>query len=84
MTLLSYNKRGGCGPVPCNKLEQSGLIESRRRNGTIVVWTPQVPHGVAGGDAAVDGLIRTARDAGVRDETLIDLLRGRLASKLNM
>lgn len=33
--------------------------------------------------AAVDGLILTARDAGVSDETLIDLLRGRLASKLD-
>ncbi|KUM36216.1 GntR family transcriptional regulator [Arthrobacter sp. EpRS71] len=69
------------------ELEQSGLIESRRRNGTIVVGPPRVQHGTAGGDAAVmaavDGLIRTARDAGVGDETLIDLLRGRLASKLD-
>ncbi|MFE4198317.1 GntR family transcriptional regulator [Paenarthrobacter sp. NPDC056912] len=69
------------------ELEQSGLIESRRRNGTIVVGPPQSPHGVAGGDeaviAAVDGLILTARDAGVSDATLIDLLRGRLASKLD-
>ncbi|SDX20909.1 DNA-binding transcriptional regulator YhcF, GntR family [Arthrobacter sp. yr096] len=69
------------------ELEQSGLIESRRRNGTVVVGPPRVPHGMAGGDVAViagvDALILTARDAGVSDETLIDLLRGRLASKLD-
>ncbi|MFJ4261224.1 GntR family transcriptional regulator [Paenarthrobacter nicotinovorans] len=68
------------------ELEQSGLIESRRRNGTVVVGPPAVPNGTAGADAeviaAVDRLIRTARRAGVGDETLIDLLRGRLASKL--
>lgn len=71
------------------ELEQSGLIESRRRNGTIVVGPPDAQHGLAGGDpgvlAAVDGLIRIARDAGVSDETLLHLLRGRLAqtSKLD-
>jgi len=69
------------------ELEQSGLIESRRRNGTIVVGPPGAPHRVAGGDAAVmaavDVLIRSAREAGIRDDTLIDLLRGRLASKLD-
>lgn len=65
------------------ELEQSGVIESRRRNGTVVVGPPPAPHRVAGGDAAViaavDGLILAARDAGVGDATLIDLLRGRLA-----
>ncbi|MFI2564768.1 GntR family transcriptional regulator [Paenarthrobacter sp. NPDC018779] len=71
------------------ELEQSGLIEARRRNGTIVVGPAEVPHGNAGADAAVmaavDGLIATARHAGFRDETLVDLLRGRLAqtSKLD-
>ncbi|BCW64040.1 GntR family transcriptional regulator [Arthrobacter sp. StoSoilB22] len=69
------------------ELEQQGLIESRRRNGTIVVGPPQAPNGTIRADAAVmaavDGLILTARDAGVSDETLIDLLRGRLASKLD-
>ncbi|GGJ10928.1 GntR family transcriptional regulator [Paenarthrobacter histidinolovorans] len=69
------------------ELEQSGLIESRRRNGTIVVGPPGAPHGVAGGDAAVmaavDVLIRSAREAGIRDDTLIDLVRGRLTSKLD-
>jgi GntR family transcriptional regulator len=66
------------------ELEQQGLIESRRRNGTVVVGSGKAPHGTVPADAAVidavDGLIRTARDAGVSDETLIDLLRGRLAS----
>ncbi|MBP2264902.1 hypothetical protein J3A64_000366 [Pseudarthrobacter sp. PvP004] len=33
--------------------------------------------------AAVDELIGMAREAGLGDETLIDLLRGRLASKLD-
>ncbi|MEV7663166.1 GntR family transcriptional regulator [Paenarthrobacter sp. NPDC089316] len=69
------------------ELEQSGLIESRRRNGTVVVGPPAAPSRQAGADAAViaavDGLIRTARAAGVSDETLMDLLRGRLASKLD-
>ncbi|MDI2034604.1 GntR family transcriptional regulator [Paenarthrobacter nitroguajacolicus] len=68
------------------ELEQSGLIESRRRNGTVVVGPPAVPNGQAGADAAViaavDRLIRTARAAGLRDDTLIDLVRGRLTSKL--
>lgn len=71
------------------ELEQSGLIESRRRNGTIVLGPPRAPRGVAGGDAAVmaalDDVIRTARSAGIGDESLVDLLRGRLAqtSKLD-
>ncbi|MGJ3189074.1 GntR family transcriptional regulator [Paenarthrobacter sp. FR1] len=65
------------------ELEQSGLIESRRRNGTVVLGPPEAAPGSVRGDAeviaAVDDLILTARDAGVSDETLIDLLRGRLA-----
>ncbi|MDR6987792.1 DNA-binding transcriptional regulator YhcF (GntR family) [Paenarthrobacter nitroguajacolicus] len=69
------------------ELEQSGLIESRRRNGTVVVGPPRAPHGSVGGDAAVmaavDSVILAARHAGVSDETLIDLVRGRLASKLD-
>lgn len=70
------------------ELEQAGLIESRRRNGTIVVGHPAEPGSTAAAPgaeviAAVDGLIRTARAASVSDETLIDLLRGRLASKLD-
>jgi DNA-binding transcriptional regulator YhcF (GntR family) len=68
------------------ELEQSGLIESRRRNGTVVVGPPRLLNGVVRGDAAViaavDALILAAREAGLRDETLIDLLRGRLAGNL--
>ncbi|AOY70247.1 GntR family transcriptional regulator [Arthrobacter sp. TES] len=69
------------------ELERSGLIESRRRNGTIVVGPPRATPGQSGGEpavmAAVDGLIHVAREAGVSDSTLVDLLRGRLASKLD-
>ncbi|WP_458108945.1 GntR family transcriptional regulator [Arthrobacter sp. R3-55] len=69
------------------ELEQSGLIESRRRNGTIVVGPPPAPHGTVRSDAAVmaavDDLLRTAREAGIGDDTLIDLVRGRLTSKLD-
>ncbi|MFJ5954677.1 GntR family transcriptional regulator [Paenarthrobacter sp. NPDC092416] len=73
------------------ELEQSGVIESRRRNGTIVVGPPQTPNGAGDASAqqpgpieviaAVDGLILTARAAGLGDETLMDLLRGRLAER---
>ncbi|MFF1828916.1 GntR family transcriptional regulator [Paenarthrobacter sp. NPDC058040] len=71
------------------ELEQSGLIEARRRNGTVVVGPPAAPNGTGASDAAVmaavDGLIRAAREARVREQTLIDLLRARLAqtSKLD-
>ncbi|NQD89203.1 GntR family transcriptional regulator [Paenarthrobacter sp. CM16] len=69
------------------ELEQSGLIESRRRNGTVVVGPPPAPHGTVRSDAAVmaavDDLLRTAREAGIGDDTLIDLVRGRLTSKLD-
>ncbi|MFK0006740.1 GntR family transcriptional regulator [Paenarthrobacter sp. NPDC090520] len=65
------------------ELEQSGLIEARRRNGTVVVGPPAAPHGPVGADAAVmaaiDDVISRARSLGVSDETLLDLLRGRLA-----
>ena len=69
------------------ELEQGGLIESRRRNGTVVLGPPPAPPGTVRSDAAVmaavDGLIRTARGAGIGDDTLIDLVRGRLTSKLD-
>lgn len=68
------------------ELEQAGLIESRRRNGTVVVGHPAEPGGTAAAPgtvviAAVDDLILTARGAGLGDETIIDLLRGRLAER---
>ncbi|HKU35912.1 MAG TPA: GntR family transcriptional regulator [Paenarthrobacter sp.] len=69
------------------ELEQSGLIEARRRNGTVVVGPPSAPNGTGAGDAAVmagvDRLIETARRSGVGDAALIDLLRWRQASKLD-
>jgi len=69
------------------ELEQQGLIESRRRNGTVVVGPPKASPGSVHDEtavmAAVDDVITAARHAGVSDETLIDLLRGRLASKLD-
>ena len=65
------------------ELEASGLIESRRRRGTVVAaGTPgesggpeAVPESVTG---AVDLLISTGRDAGLSDELLLDLVRGKL------
>ena len=65
------------------ELEASGLIESRRRRGTVVAsGTPggsggpeAVPESVTG---AVDLLISAGRDAGLSDELLLDLVRGKL------
>ncbi|MFK0001996.1 GntR family transcriptional regulator [Paenarthrobacter sp. NPDC090522] len=69
------------------ELEQAGVIEARRRNGTVVVGPPAAPDGSGGRDAAVmaavDHLIETARRGGVGDAALIDLLRWRQASKLD-
>jgi DNA-binding transcriptional regulator YhcF (GntR family) len=66
------------------ELEAAGLIESRRRNGTVVAQpTPGGP-GQAGGPlpeavtAAVDLLINAGRDARISDELLLDLVRGKL------
>ncbi|XAS66493.1 GntR family transcriptional regulator [Micrococcaceae bacterium Sec5.7] len=68
------------------ELEASGLIESRRGRGTIVSQpgTPGPGGSAAGGavpavvTAAVDRFILAGRDALLSDETLMDLLRGRL------
>jgi DNA-binding transcriptional regulator YhcF (GntR family) len=65
------------------ELESSGLIESRRRLGTVVA------HGSRGGasgpeavpesvTAAVGLLVNAGRDAGLSDELLLDLVRGKL------
>ncbi len=70
------------------ELEAAGLIESRRRNGTVVLG-PAAPAGGSGfrspGDtptsevfAAVDRLAEAARKAGLDAEAVIGLLRGRL------
>lgn len=67
------------------ELEAAGLLESRRRNGTVVA---HAAHGSASGlpggtvpeavTAAVDLLVRSGRDARLSDELLLDLVRGKL------
>lgn len=72
------------------ELEQSGLIETRRRSGTVVVGLPAHPAPDAGAsgsrgaassaaaaelDAAVGHLIQAAATAGLSDEELLALLR---------
>ena len=65
------------------ELEQAGLIETRRRNGTLVA--PGAPgragHGAGVPEtvtAAVDLLIKAGREARLSDELLLDLVRGKL------
>lgn len=66
------------------ELEAAGLIESRRRNGTVVAHAAPGGAGQAGGTvpetvtAAVDLLVKAGREARLNDELLLDLLRGRL------
>ncbi|WP_164205825.1 MULTISPECIES: GntR family transcriptional regulator [Pseudarthrobacter] len=66
------------------ELEAAGLIESRRRNGTVVAKPAPgasarsngtVPESVT---AAVDLLINAGRDARLSDQLLLDLVRGKL------
>ncbi|MCY1246639.1 histidine utilization repressor [compost metagenome] len=65
------------------ELEQAGLIETRRRNGTVVVGLPDSVRPTGGfvpADliAAVDRYIAEGRAAGLDDGTLQDILRLRL------
>jgi DNA-binding transcriptional regulator YhcF (GntR family) len=65
------------------ELEQAGLIETRRRNGTVVVGMPNSVRPTGGfvpADliAAVDRYIAEGRAAGLDDGTLQDILRLRL------
>ena len=66
------------------ELEAAGLIESRRRNGTIVAHAASGGAGQAGGTvpetvtAAVDLLVKAGREARLSDELLLDVVRGRL------
>lgn len=66
------------------ELEAAGLIESRRRNGTVVAQPAPGGPASAGGSvpetvtAAVDLLINAGRDARISDELLLDLVRGKL------
>ncbi len=66
------------------ELEGAGLIESRRRNGTVVAQprpdgtrqhASPLPEAVA---AAVELLVTAGRDARLSDELLLDLVRGAL------
>ncbi|BCW68045.1 GntR family transcriptional regulator [Arthrobacter sp. NicSoilB4] len=72
------------------ELEQSGLIETRRRNGTVVAGTPTAgippeapaPEAVAGEvTAAVDRYIAEGRQAGFDDTALLAILRTRLSQQ---
>jgi DNA-binding transcriptional regulator YhcF (GntR family) len=67
------------------ELEAAGIVESRRRGGTIVTGVAPgardatsgtVPQAVT---AAVDRYIEAGRKARLSDEVLLDLLRGRLS-----
>ncbi|MBP1135297.1 DNA-binding transcriptional regulator YhcF (GntR family) [Arthrobacter sp. PvP023] len=65
------------------ELEQAGLIETRRRNGTVVVGMPGSVRPAGGSipadlTAAVDRYIAEGRAAGLDDGTLQDILRLRL------
>ncbi len=62
------------------ELEATGLIESRRRLGTVVTHSSPTADGAADSplETMIDKLIGEARAAGIQDETLISLLRGRL------
>ncbi|HEX9229451.1 MAG TPA: GntR family transcriptional regulator [Arthrobacter sp.] len=72
------------------ELEQAGLIETRRRNGTVVAGTlgspnpPGIPapEGVAGAvSAAVDRYIAEGRKSGFDDAALLAILRTRLSQQ---
>jgi DNA-binding transcriptional regulator YhcF (GntR family) len=78
------------------ELEQSGLIETRRRNGTVVVGLPAygaADSGMSGYDpvgagahtaevgAAVEHLVQAGAKAGLPDDALVELLRGSLARR---
>ena len=65
------------------ELEQAGLIETRRRNGTLVAAGAPGRAGHGAGvpetvTAAVDLLIKAGREARLSDELLLDLVRGKL------
>ena len=72
------------------ELEQAGLIETRRRNGTVVAGTPQAapPAGIpapaavaAEVTAAVERYIAEGRPAGLDDAALLAILRAKLTQQ---
>lgn len=67
------------------ELEAGGVVESRRRTGTVVASTAGGGAGHAGPPPAgivaqAQSLVAAARQAGVTDEALLDVVRGALAA----
>lgn len=64
------------------ELEASGLIESRRRLGTVVTHKSASAAQTADSplEAMLDQLINQSRASGVSDETLLNLVRGRMGT----
>lgn len=64
------------------ELEASGLIESRRRLGTVVTHKSVSASQTADSplEAMLDELINQSRASGVSDETLLNLVRGRMGT----
>lgn len=70
------------------ELEAAGVVVSRRRTGTVVA--PPSPADAAGSSATgtplaeivtgAHALVAAARDAGLDDDTLLDVVRGALAA----
>ncbi|MFT4471789.1 GntR family transcriptional regulator [Arthrobacter sulfonylureivorans] len=64
------------------ELEAAGLLISRRRHGTTVAETAGAGRKTAAGSAEVSAavvhMIHAARDAGLDDETVMNLVRGQL------
>ncbi|MFE5310479.1 GntR family transcriptional regulator [Isoptericola sp. NPDC056573] len=71
------------------ELEAAGIVVSRRRTGTVVA--PASPAGAAAGSSATStppaeivtgahALVAAARDAGLDDDALLDVVRGALAA----
>ena len=64
------------------ELESSGLIESRRRLGTVVTHKSASATQTAASplEAMLDELINQSRASGLSDETLLSLVRGRMGT----
>ena len=61
------------------ELEAGGLVTSRRRTGTVVTGQPARPPAGDRVRAAAGELARAAREDGVDDDTVLDLVRAALA-----
>lgn len=80
----NYGSPGVPRTWPRQAVSPAGLIESRRRNGTVVAQPAPGGARQSGGPvpeavtAAVDLLVNAGRDARLSDELLLDLVRGTL------